>query len=57
MDVNRVSSVVNAVMLKDGAVYGTHVILALFLIILTVISGKRFEEERNSCGILDSQSK
>ena len=25
--------------------------------VLTVISGQRFEEERNGCGILDCQSK
>ncbi len=30
MDVDRVSSVVNAVVLKDGTVYGTPVIVPLF---------------------------
>jgi hypothetical protein len=29
MDVDRVASVVNAVMLKDGTVYGTRVIVTL----------------------------
>jgi hypothetical protein len=32
MDVNRIASVVNAVMLKDKVVYGTHEVVILSLL-------------------------